>query len=177
MFFEIKNNRMGKVKNLVNAEAVRKIKELAKDADMCLFTTALTKLPLSARPMSTQEIDDEGNLWFFSGKTSDKNSDITIDNRVQLFYANKGASEYMSIYGEAKILYDRKKIDELWGPMLKTWFNGGKDDPELTLIKVRQLDAYYWDTKNNSVVALLKMVVGAVTGKELDDSLEGKMNV
>ena len=168
---------MGKVKNLVNTGAIEKIKELAKDADMCLFTTALTHLPLSARPMSTQDVDEDGNIWFFSGKTSDKNTHIEIDNRVQLFYANKGASEYLSIYGEAEILHDRTKIEELWGPLLKTWFNGGKDDPELTLIKVKPLDAYYWDTKSNSVVALLKMVVGAVTGKEMDDSVEGKIKV
>ena len=85
---------MGNRENLSFKEAIGKIKELVSAADICMFTTALTQLPLSARPMSTQQTDDEGNLWFFSEKDSDKNDHIHLDNRVQLFYANKSNYEF-----------------------------------------------------------------------------------
>jgi general stress protein 26 len=168
---------MTQVKNLVDAKAVEKIKELAKEADMCLFVTALTQLPLSARPMSTQDIDDEGNLWFFSTKSSEKNDEIKKDPRVQLFYSNKGASEYLSIYGKAEIIHDIEKAKQLWSPMVKTWFPQGPDDPELTIIKVQPSEAYYWDTKSHKLVAFLKIIAGAVLGKEMDDSIQGKLKV
>jgi general stress protein 26 len=166
---------MGDVKDLSGKEAINKIKELVKAADICLFTTNLTKLPLATRPMSTQEVDDDGSLWFFSQRSSNKESDIHRDNRVQLFYYNKGNSEYLSIFGEATLLHDRQQIERLWSPMVKTWFTEGKDDPELELIKVRPLEAYYWDTQHNKMVAGFKILAGAVIGKPMDDGVEGKM--
>ena len=168
---------MGDVQNLSRQDANEKIKELAKKADTCLFTTMLTKLPLTTRPMSTRDVDDDGCLWFFSRRDSDKNREIAVDNRVQLFYSNFSSSEYMSLYGKATIITDTKKAKELWSAIAKTWFNEGYNDPELTLIKVDPEDGYYWDTKDGKVISLLKMVAGAVTGKELNSGIEGLMKV
>ncbi|HRH47845.1 MAG TPA: pyridoxamine 5'-phosphate oxidase family protein [Panacibacter sp.] len=168
---------MGDVKNLTNTEAVEKIKELANTADICMFTTALTTLPLTSRPMSTQTVDDEGNLWFLSKKSSEKNAEIKKDNRVQLFYASKGSAEYLSVYGEATILTDKNKAKELWTPIAKAWFSEGVDDPELSIIKVTPLDSYYWDTKNSKMVSLIKIAAAAISGKKIDDGVEGKIKV
>jgi general stress protein 26 len=165
------------IENLTSKQAIEKIKELAKAADIGMFTTALTQLPLNSRPMSTQNVDDEGNLWFFSEKDSTKNQDIEEDNRVQIFYANKSSSEYLSVYGTAEIFYDRQKIEELWTPMVKAWFTEGKDDPSITIIKVTPADAYYWDTKNNKLVSLVKIAAAVVTGKTMDDGIEGTLDV
>ena len=168
---------MGDTKNLSNTEAIEKIQDIARDADICLFATDLTSLPISARPMSTQKVDDEGNIWFLSSKSSTQNEEISKDPRVQLFYSHKGSSEYLSVYGEATIMVDREIAKELWSPLVKTWFTEGVDDPELTIIKVVPSDAYYWDTKNNKTVSLLKIIAGAVTGKTMDDGVKGKISV
>lgn len=166
---------MGEVQNLSRSEANKKIKELAEKADSCMFTTNLTHLPLTTRPMSTREVDDGGNIWFFSRKSSDKNKEIKKDSRVQLFYANTSSYEFMSIYGEATIIQDEAKAKELWSAIAKTWFNEGYTDPELTIIKVEPKQGYYWDTKDGKVVSLVKMVAGAITGKEIETGVEGTL--
>jgi len=168
---------MGEVKNLISAEAIDKIKKVAMDADIALFTTNLSKLPLATRPMGTLDVDDEGNLWFLSKNDSDKNHDISHDNQVQLFYSNKGSAEYLSIYGRAQILTDRTKIEEYWTPLAKAWFKEGKDDPTITLLKVTPEDAYYWDTKENKLITLVKIAFSAVTGSNVDGGIEGKIKV
>jgi general stress protein 26 len=165
------------IQNISRQEANEKIKELAKKADVCMFTTSLTKLPLITRPMSTRDVDNDGNIWFFSREGSDKNLEIMADNRVQLFYSNSSSYEYMSLYGKATILKDAAKAEELWSAIAKTWFDGGYDDPELTLLKVEPEEGYYWDTKDGKVIGLMKMVAGAITGKELDLGVEGKLKV
>ena len=81
----IKEQIMGDTKNLISDEAIEKIKHLAESANTCHFVTALTKLPLSTRPMATQKVDEDGSLWFMSDKNSSKNHEIQNDNRVQLF--------------------------------------------------------------------------------------------
>lgn len=168
---------MGDVKNLVSEEAVAKIKELAEAADICMFTTSLSVLPLRSRPMSTVDVDASGDIWFISKKSSDKNREITVDNRVQLFYASRNSSEYLSVYGEAEIVTDKELIKQKWVPEAKAWLTEGADDPEASLIRIKPLDSYYWDTKHNKLIALVKIASSIITGKTSDDGVEGKLQV
>lgn len=168
---------MGTTKDLVASEGVEKLKEIAKDAKICHLASGLDKRPISSRPMSTVQVDDDGALWFFSSISSGKNEEIEEDPDVQLFYSQNTQSEYLTVFGHAEIVTDRRKIEELWTPIAKVWFSEGKEDQDISLIKVTPVDAYYWDTKNNKMVQLIKMVAGAVTGKTMDDGIEGHIRV
>ncbi len=164
------------IENLGKEDAVAKIKELVDDTRICMFTTRLDHLPLQSRPMSTLEVDAEGNLWFFSDDVSNKNLEIEHDSRVQLFYSNPSKTEFMTIFGHAMVSKDRKRIDELWHPMAKAWFTD-KDDPALALIMVMPSDAYYWDTKHNKLVSLIKIMSSVASGKTREDGVEGRLDV
>jgi general stress protein 26 len=169
---------MNNPENLVQQEAIKKLQDLAEEIDICLFCTNIkTDEGATCRPMSTQKVDDNGDIWFFSAKDSDKNRDIKNDNKVQLFYAHPGKSSYMVVNGVAAVSTDRQKIDELWNPLVKTWFKEGKDDPNISLIKVSNINAYYWDTKGNQMINFFKMVASVATGKTLIDAEEGALNV
>lgn len=96
---------------------------------------------------------------------------------VQLLFQGSDYSDFFYIYGIATTSQDKQKIKELWNPMLKTWFTGGVDDPRISVIKVDPVEGYYWDTKHNQAVAFLKRAAGAMMGKTLDDSIEGRLEV
>jgi general stress protein 26 len=165
-------------KNLASLEAVDKLKELVETIDICLFCTNLkTGDGATTRPMSTQEVDEEGNLWFFSDINSDKNREIKNDKRVQLFYSSPGKNSYLVVNGDAEIVIDRKKVEELWSPLVKTWFKEGKDDPNISILKVVPTSAYYWDTEGNRMINFFKMIASVATGKTLVDAQEGNINV
>ena len=100
--------------NLFQKEAIEKLKELSEKARTCMFVTELDQLPSNSRPMSLQECDDEGNLWFISSKESNKNMEIERDPRVQLYFMNNSDSEYLSVYGKAFIYDDKSTIEEKW---------------------------------------------------------------
>lgn len=165
-------------KDLANKEAVAKIRELAKQASSCFFCTNITSgRAFATRPMSVQKIDEEGNLWFLSASDSHKNKEIAENPNIQLLFQGSAHSDFLTLYGHAEISRDRQKIDELWEPIIKTWFTEGKDDPRITVIRVSPAEGYYWDTKHGQMVAFAKMLVGAAIGKTLDDSIEGNLNV
>jgi general stress protein 26 len=166
---------MSDIKNLAGSPAVKKLKELAEGIDVCMFCTHLGELPITTRPMSTQEVDEQGNIWFFSRVSSNKNQEIKQDDKVQLFYAKITSSTYLSVFGYADVLVDKEKIKELWDGVEKAWFTEGKDDPEITLIRIRTQEAYYWDTKDGAVISLIKMGVAAITGQEQDQGVEGTL--
>ncbi len=164
--------------NLHGKEAIEMIKKLVKEINVCLFCTNLkTDNSNSVRPMSTQEVDDEGNLWFFSEKNSEKNVDIENDKQVQLFFADPSKSAFMVLNGEAAIIVDNDKVEQLWTPLVKTWFKEGKDDPNISMIKVNTISAYYWDTNGNRMINFFKMLASVATGTTLVDAKEGTIKL
>lgn len=79
--------------------------------------------------------------------------------------------------GEAEIILDKAIIEELWTPVAKIWFKEGKDDPNISVIKVKPTAAYYWDTDGNRMINLLKMVASVVTGTNLITGKEGAITI
>jgi general stress protein 26 len=166
-----------KIKNLTHQEAIEKFREIVKHESTCLFTTQLTQVPLMTRPMSVKKVCDQGNFWFLSASDSDKNREISRDPRVQLFISNTSNYEFLSLYGQATISRDREKIEELWSDIAKAWFPEGKDDPSVTVIKVAPEQGFYWDTKDGKLVSMVKILASAVTGKTLQEGVEGTISV
>lgn len=163
------------IQNLSGTDAVKKLKELARG--ICMFTTFTDSRPAPSRPMALQGVEDDGALYFFSAASSNKNRELDNEPGVQLFFCREGPSEYLSIYGKATISRNRAIVEKYWNDFIKVWFQGGKDDPDLTVIRVEPEDVRYWDTKNNRAVSFLKMAASLVTGKTMDDGVEGELKV
>ncbi len=164
--------------DLGRRDSVERIKTVVDQTETCFFCTAVSHGGSGAtRPMSVQEVDDEGNLWFLSANDSYKNREIAAQPDVRLFFQGSEHSGFLALTGTATVTRDKAKIKELWKPILKTWFTGGVDDPRITAIRVRPSGGYYWDNKHGNAIAGIKMMIGAVIGKTLDDSIEGTVTV
>lgn len=162
--------------NLNKDESIKKLKEHIGDTSVAMMLTGFGKKPIDAVPMYTKKLDEHGNIWFLSGRNSSHNKELIKSNDVQLLYSNPNEMEFLSVYGEAEITSDKEVIDELYAHTDDSYFKG-KDDPEVTAIKVRPQEAYYWDNKSNKYVTLLKLGMGAVTGNQQDIGEKGKMNL
>jgi general stress protein 26 len=165
-------------RDLTARDAVDRIREVVKKTQTCFFCTASgTGDSNGARPMNVRKVDDEGNLWFLSADDSHKNREIAADPAVTLYFQGSEHSDFLRLSGTATVSRDKAKIDELWQPLIKTWFTGGKEDPRVTVIRFQPVQGYYWDNKHGNAVAGMKMLVGAAIGKTLDDSVEGTVRV
>lgn len=164
--------------DLNDAAAIAKIRELADKAKSCFFCTAVaTGDSGGSRPMSVQQIDEQGNFWFLSASDSHKNKEIVQNPEVKLYFQGSAHSDFLQLYGQATISRDDEKISELWEPVLKTWFTEGEKDPRITVIRFAPSAGYYWDTKHGNAIAGIKMLIGAAIGKTLDDSIEGTVSL
>ncbi|TAE31999.1 MAG: pyridoxamine 5'-phosphate oxidase [Cytophagales bacterium] len=144
---------------------LEKIKELVEDIRIAMMTTVDEGGHLVSRPMAVMQMDTDGTLWFFTKKSSPKVDQIeNHEQQVNLSFADTGDSSYVSISGTAQETDDRAKIEELWSPMAKPWFPEGKDDPQLTILKVHTNMAEYWDSNSSRMVRFLEMARAAVTG-------------
>ncbi|AOC97272.1 General stress protein 26 [Flavobacterium anhuiense] len=166
---------MGDHKDLTDEFAVDKIKDLAAHIKTCMFCT-YNEYRIQSRPMSVQKIDDLGNLWFLSDRNSGQNAEITQNPMVEIFFAEPH-DKFLTLHGTASISYDRETIEKLWNPAVKIWMPGGVDDPNLSVIKVVPEDGYYWNNKNGKMVAIAKMTAAFITGKTMDDGIEGSLKL
>ena len=169
---------MSEYQLLKDKEAIKKLKDLATEINICLFCPGTgMEEALECRPMATSGVDEEGNIWFFSPRESEKNQKIRSNPRVRLFYSHPGKSSFLVVTGEAEISYDRSKIEQLWNPLDRAWFKEGQDDPSISLIRVKPYTAQFWDTRGNRMVNFLKMVASIATGTTLVEGEEGHILV
>lgn len=169
---------MSNSNDLTNKEGIDKLKNLVKEIMVCLFCTDLkTDDGATCRPMTAIKVCGQGNIWFFSEKSSVKNKAIAADKNVQLFFSHPAKSSYMVVNGEAVIISEKAKIEELWTPVANIWFKEGKEDPNISIIKVTPTTAYYWDTDGNRMVNFFKMIASVVTGTNLITGKEGAITV
>jgi len=157
---------------------LEKLRELVKDIDFCMLTTVDEGGDLHSRPMSSNgDIDEDGDIWFFTNASSLKVSEISKLPKVNVSFADPDNQRYISVSGTAQLIRDRAKIDELWRPEFKMWFPEGKDDPEVALLRVNLEKAEYWDSPSSTIGYALSFVSSLVTGKEPDLGENRKVNL
>jgi len=156
--------------DLAGGEAVQKIRDVVKKADTCFLVTHG-----GVRPMGVRECDENGVIWFLSDKHSHKNEQITADGEVELYFQATEHSGFMHLAGRATVLHDKALIETLWTPLARVWFEQGKDDPCISVIRVQPAQGQYWDNKHGDAVAGVKMLVGAALGKQYDDGEVGNL--
>lgn len=143
---------------------IRQLGELIKDVNIAMLTTVAAGGRLVSRPLGTQDVEFDGDLWFATGADSGKVAEIEANPRVNVAYADAGKNSFVSVSGTATVVHDRAKIDEIWSPAMKIFFPEGKDDPNLRLIRVRAETAEYWDGPGSALGKALYFVGAAITG-------------
>jgi general stress protein 26 len=158
-------------------EAVKKFRDLVRDVNICMFTTIDDQNHLFSRPLTTAKIDEEGNAWFFTNEFSETLHDVSRDNAVYLIYAHPGKNVYVTVKGTCSVVLDKQKIKELWNPILKAWFPGGKEDPKLCLLKVVTEEASYWNSNAGSMGVYFRMLKAIANREKYSEGDVGKLKL
>lgn len=146
--------------------------QILKHFDNAMLTTRSSDGMLRSRPMAIARTEENGDLWFFTSIEAGKVDEISTDPRCAAVM--QGDRRYLSISGRAVLVRDQAKIDELWITAVEPWFEEGKEDPKVTLIRFEADEGEYWD---NSGVKGLRYVFEAAkalwTGGTIDPAKLG----
>ncbi len=145
---------------------VAKVAELAKDIRIAMFTTVDPAGDVISRPMAQQEVEFDGDLWFFAERDSRKVAHITADPRVGVTLTSNDT--WISLNGTAAVVDDPAKAERLWNTWVQAWMPQGPRDPSVVLIKVSAESAEFWDTPGGRVASVLSFVKAKVTGEPYD---------
>ncbi|SEU26344.1 pyridoxamine 5'-phosphate oxidase family protein [Paenibacillus sp. NFR01] len=145
-------------------ETIEKVRDLIKGIDVAMLTT-VTDEGLVSRPMKTQEVEFDGDLWFLTKKDTSKYDEIKHNQEVNVAYVDKS---YVSIRGNAEIVTDRDKVKQFWTVAHEKFLQTTSDDPNVILIKINTHTAEYWETGN--WVKVVKHFVQRMAGKDPENA-------
>ena len=90
------------------------------------------------------EEDDGGPLWIFTSKETDLAKAIGGGKPAHVIFTGKKHDLFANVTGQLVIDNDRTVIERLWNPWVAAWFEGGTDDPKLTLLRFDADHAKIW---------------------------------
>lgn len=122
------------------------------------------------RPMTAQIEDDRGPIWFFTSKDNTLVQQVGRSNRAIASFTSKGHDLFASVHGTLHLDTDRATIDRLWNAFIAAWFEGGKDDPKLALLRLDADRAEIWLNASN-IVSGVKMLLGIDPKKDYKDNV------
>ena len=147
---------------MATTEEIERLRVLIDRSRIGIITTIDADGHLVSRPMSVKEREFDGDLWFFTEDPSHKTTEVRANPQVNVsLQSGKG---WVSLSGEAQVVRDAAKIDELWDTGAEAWFTEGRQDPKVALLRVIAHTAEYWSTNEPKPLVLFKYAKAAVTG-------------
>ncbi|MCS5718721.1 pyridoxamine 5'-phosphate oxidase family protein [Herbiconiux sp. CPCC 205763] len=144
--------------------------DLIKDFRFAMITTLDAQGKLVAHPLTIQEAEFDGDLWFLVSKTSSPATNLYANDHAGVSLSSN--DHWVSLSGSAALVDDRSKVRELWNPVVEAWFTNGPDDPDVGLLKFSADSAEYWDSPGGRLASVVSFVKAKLTGESFDATNE-----
>ncbi len=146
--------------------------ELLKDFSTAMLVSNDQSGRMHARPMAIADLKPDADAYFATSVQSPKVAEI--QNYPEVLVSFQSATQFASIVGTATIVKDRSLIEELWSEEWRVWFPGGKDDPNLVLIKVDAREGEFWDNSGlHGLSYVFEGVKAVIKGEKLENDKGG----
>lgn len=146
----------------------------ALQSDMTMMLGLAGKDDGHTRPMTAQVEGDQGPIWFFTSTDSELaialGGGLRPSARAIATFTSKGHDLFACIHGSLTRDTDRAVVDRLWNSHIAAWYEGGKDDPKLVLLRLDPESAEIW-RDGSSLFAGLRMLLGADPKEDYKDSV------
>ncbi len=145
---------------------VQKVAKLLQQFRFAMLTTTSADNKLVARPMTVQEVEFDGDLWFIAARDSHSVEEIGSNPVVGVSFSSNDT--WVSLSGSAEMVDDSKKVAQFWSQWVEAWFPEGPTDPNVVLIRFTADSAEYWDSPGGRIATVISLVKAKVTGGTYD---------
>lgn len=103
------------------------------------------------QPMTAQFDDDIPNrLYFYSNRQNRLIKALSSTHNGIIAFSSKGHSLFASVHGQLSLDNDRAIIERFWSPVVSAWYEQGKDDPDLALLRFDCGRAEIWQSTTSN---------------------------
>jgi len=151
-------------------EQQQKVRDLIRGTRTAMLTSIDPDGRLVSKPMATQDVEFDGDVWFIAERASEKVRNIEARPEVNVAYSDN--SSWLSLSGTASVVDDHARLEELWNTFTDAWMEGGPENPDNVLIKVDAHSAEYWDSPGSKVTQVANLVKAKLTGRRFEGDHE-----
>ncbi len=148
---------------MTSSDETQKVAELLDGERFAMLTTSDADGKLHSRPMAMQEVEFDGDLWFFATTESRKVEHIAANPQVNVTVSSNDV--WVSLTGHATTTQDDAQKRELWNAGVEAWFPNGPEADDVLLIRIEAESAEYWDSPGGRVATVFSLAKAKVTGK------------
>lgn len=150
-----------------------------KPVRFAMFTTVDQYGHLVSQPMTRQDTDADGAIWFYTSTLTELWENIAHQPEVNLAFSEPEDNLYVSVSGIAERVVDRARMHALWNPMVQAWFPNGPEDEHVVLVRVVPHSAQYWDSDESKMVRMFQYAKAVITGQtpDIDPGEHGKISM
>jgi len=118
------------------------------------------------QPMSHFADREAGVVWFITSSATDLARAVGdggdgVD--AGMTFISSSEDYHASIKGRLEIVENEQKLDELWSVPVAAWFEHGRDDPSIRLMRFRPAEAAIWASDANRVRVGMKLLRAGMT--------------
>ncbi len=120
------------------------------------------------QPMTAFCEPETNSIWFFTRRTTDLARDAAGGRQAMFCLISKDRKLYACVGGRLQPSHDPERIERHWNPVVASWFSDGKDDPELTLLRLDADDAQIWLNEAGPIRFAWEVARGNLTDHQPD---------
>lgn len=161
---------------MADTDDAAKVAELIRGQRIAWLTTTAPDGTLTSRPMGLQQVEFDGDLWFFTERDARKVEHVRHHPQVNVTVGS--GSTWVSLTGTAQVVADDAKKQELWNSVVEAWFaDADPTSPVVTLLRVEATSAEYWDTPGGNVATLISFVKAKVSGERFEGGENARVDL
>lgn len=103
-----------------------------------------------ARPMAHIAKPEDNALWFITAQGTDIEEVARAGKTGNYILACSHGQLYASIEGQMTLEQSQEKLDEIWSPMASVWFEDGREDPDVRLVRFTPQQGEVWTTDGSA---------------------------
>lgn len=123
------------------------------------------------QPMTMFADRENGSIWFITSSETDLFRTMGMGSDAGLTLQSDDNAYIASLSGRLEPEQNAEKLDEVWSFGAAAWFEHGRDDPKVRLMRFVPREASVWASQNNPVIVGLKMMRTALTEGESDPNI------
>ncbi len=111
----------------------------------------LTAAGEGPQPMTHFADAESGLIWFISSTETDLVQSLDAGEDADYLLVAKDHDAHIHLHGKLYHDQDAAQLDLLWNPVIGAWFEGGRDDPHVALLRFAPEVAHIWASSTSTL--------------------------
>lgn len=109
------------------------------------------------QPMTAFFKDRHGPIWFFTTTDNGLVRSLNESDRAMAHYVSKGHEVFATVHGSLSVERNSESIDAIWNSRVAQWYEGGRTDPKLSVLRLDGESAQIWLDESNFAAGIKRL--------------------